>query len=159
MSLPRRLQLITPKRDWTDNALKVAFATDNREVVNQHFGAAQAFAIYCLDEQQVAFMELVSFEAEAMDGNEDKLTPKINALEGCVAVYSQAVGASAINQLKAKGIQAMKVPPNSDIKRLLQGLQQELRTTPSPWLARALQGNGPADPKRFDEMEAQGWEE
>ena len=31
-----------------------------------------------------------------MDGNEDKLSVKIAALEGCIAVYSQAVGASAI---------------------------------------------------------------
>ena len=90
---------------------------------------------------------------------EDKLAVKIDALDGCIAVYSQAVGASAINQLKAKGIQPVKISPGADISGLLAALQEELRQGPGSWLARAIQQATPADPSRFDQMEADGWEE
>jgi len=161
MKMRRRLQLVydNTEEQWMNTAVKVAFATNDREKVNQHFGASESFAIYSVDPEHFAFIEAMEFDQLAMDGNEDKLMPKIQALEGCVAVYAQAVGGSAVKQLKAKGVQAMKVPPNSDIKGLLQGLQRELQIGPSAWLARAIQDTMPADLQRFDAMEAEGWEE
>ncbi len=161
MVMRRRLQLVydNTEAQWMNSAIKVAFATNDRETVNQHFGAAESFAIYSVDPERFAFVEAVQFDKLEMDGNEDKLTPKIAALADCVAVYSQAVGGSAVKQLKAKGIQAMKVAPNSDIKCLLQGLQKELQAGPSAWLARAIQDTMPANPNRFAAMEAEGWEE
>jgi nitrogen fixation protein NifX len=140
-------------------ALKVAFATSDMKHVDQHFGAAQSFAIYALDQEKSCLVEAVEFGKLEMDGNEDKLAVKIDALEGCIAVYSQAVGASAINQLKAKGIQPVKISPGAPISGLLATLQDELKQGPGSWLARAIQNAMPADPSRFDQMEADGWEE
>ena len=161
MTLTRRLQLVgcSIEDQWMASALKVAFATSDMQHVDQHFGAAEAFAIYAVDMEQACFVEASEFGRLDMDGNEDKLGVKIAVLEGCVAVYSQAVGASAINQLKAKGIQPMKVPPGAQIHDLLESLQQELREGPSSWLAKAITQATPADPSRFDRMEAEGWDE
>jgi nitrogen fixation protein NifX len=161
MSLTRRLQLVgcNTEDQWMSTALKVAFATSDMKHVDQHFGAAQSFAIYALDQKKSCLVEAVEFGKLEMDGNEDKLAVKIDALEGCIAVYSQAVGASAINQLKAKGIQPVKISPGAPISGLLATLQDELRQGPGSWLARAIQNAMPADPSRFDEMEADGWEE
>jgi len=94
-----------------------------------------------------------------MDGNEDKLAAKIDALADCVAVYCQAVGASAIGQLKNHGIQPIKVAPDTLISGLLRELQQELREGPSAWLARAIERRAPRSESRFDAMEAEGWSE
>ncbi|MET0048130.1 MAG: NifB/NifX family molybdenum-iron cluster-binding protein [Sedimenticola sp.] len=140
-------------------ALKVAFATSDMKHVDQHFGAAQSFAIYAVDQEKVCFVEANEFGKLAMDGNEDKLAAKIAALDGCIAVYSQAVGASAIQQLKAQGIQPVKVSPGSEIRELLANLQDELRQGPSSWLAKAIASTIPVDPSRFDQMEEEGWEE
>lgn len=161
MSLTRRLQLVgcTTEDKWMTTALKVAFATSDMKSVDQHFGAAQSFAIYALDQDKTCFVEAIEFGKLDMDGNEDKLAAKIDALAGCIAVYSQAVGASAINQLKARGIQPVKVSPGAAISGLLSALREELRQGPGSWLARAIQSAMPADPSRFDEMEADGWEE
>lgn len=142
-----------------NTALKVAFATTDMKHVDQHFGAAKAFAIYAVDPGNACFVEASEFGVLDMDGNEDKLGVKIDALSGCVAVYSQAVGASAINQLKAQGIQPVKVSPGAEISDLVESLQQELRDGPSHWLAKAIANAGPADPSRFDAMEAEGWDE
>lgn len=142
-----------------DTSLKVAFATTNMETVNQHFGAAQAFVIYAVDPERYQMVEAMEFGELKQDGNEDKLAAKIAVLDGCVAVYSQAVGASAMRQLTAAGVQPVKVSPDSVIKDLLQALQDELRSGPATWLARAIDKNKGPDPKRFDAMEAEGWDE
>ncbi len=160
MAHARRLQLVDDQHDTQANsALKVAFATTNMQQVDQHFGAAQAFAIYSVDPEQFSLVEAIEFGQLEMDGNEDKLAAKISALDGCIAVYSQAVGASAIRQLKTKNIQPVKVSPGAEIKTLLQAFQQELREGPGSWLARAIAETMPADPSRFEKMEAEGWEE
>ena len=161
MSVTRRLQLVgcATENQWMETALKVAFATSDMKQVDQHFGAAQSFAIYAIDLDRVCFLEAVEFGTLDRDGNEDKLVAKLSALEGCIAVYSQAVGASAIHQLKMKGIQPVKITPGTSISSLLEALREELRQGPGSWLARAIQTTIPADPARFDEMEAEGWDE
>ncbi|MES9868228.1 MAG: NifB/NifX family molybdenum-iron cluster-binding protein [Sedimenticola sp.] len=161
MTLQRRLQLVgcNTEEQWMTTALKVAFATSDMKHVDQHFGAAQSFAIYAVDQEKACFVEANEFGQLAIDGNEDKLAAKIDALDGCIAVYSQAVGASAIQQLKAKGIQPVKVSPGAEISELIESLQDELRQGPSSWLAKAIASTLPADPSRFDAMEEEGWEE
>ena len=165
MSLTRRLQLVDsqPQTEngevWLDTAIKVAFATSDMKHVDQHFGAAQSFAIYALDMDRISFLEASEFGRLDMDGNEDKLAIKIDILQGCIAVYSQAIGASAINQLKAKQIQPVKVSPGVLIDDLLESLQEELRQGPGSWLARAIASTLPADHARFDQMDEEGWEE
>ncbi|MEW8522683.1 MAG: NifB/NifX family molybdenum-iron cluster-binding protein [Candidatus Thiodiazotropha endolucinida] len=161
MTLQRRLQLVgcNTEEQWMMTALKVAFATSDMKHVDQHFGAAQSFAIYAVDREKVCFVEANEFGVLAMDGNEDKLAAKIAVLDGCIAVYSQAVGASAIQQLKTQGIQPVKVSPGSEIRELLENLQEELRQGPGSWLAKAIASTMPVDPARFDKMEEEGWEE
>jgi len=158
MTLQRRFRLVRDiEADWMASALKVAFATSDRRQVDQHFGAARSFAIYAVDLERIGFVEASEFGQTIMDGNEDKLAAKIAALDGCAAVYVQAIGASAIRQLKERGIQPMKVPPGAEIKDLLAELQTGLREgpggPPSKTIARL------PDPARFDRMEAEGWEE
>lgn len=142
---------------------RIAFASSDRRLVDQHFGAAEAFAIYelALEDQHIADARLVEVaqfhDADtAMDGHEGKLASKIALLEGCAAVYCNAVGASAIKQLLAAGIQPMKVDEGSAIDALLSGLDLSLREAPPAWLAKSSK---PRDRGRFDAMEAEGWSE
>ncbi|VAW34123.1 Nitrogenase FeMo-cofactor carrier protein NifX, partial [hydrothermal vent metagenome] len=112
MSLKRRLTIVDTDdgdKDFIQTALKVAFATTDMETVNQHFGSALGFSIYVLDPNKIKLFEVVQFGETQEDGNEDKLQVKLDALEGCVAVYSQAIGASAIALLKAGNIQPVRV--------------------------------------------------
>lgn len=161
MTLQRRLQLVDNNSDtqWMNTALKVAFATGDMKHVDQHFGAAQSFAIYAVDQERACLVAACEFGESDMDGNEDKLAEKITALDGCIAVYSQAIGASAIGQLKACGIQPVKVSPGALINDLVESLQEELRQGPGSWLAKAIASTLPADPDRFNVMENEGWEE
>jgi nitrogen fixation protein NifX len=142
-----------------DAAIKVAFASTDMKVVNQHFGSAESFAIYAIDMEHIQLLEVNQFGQLIQDGNEDKLVAKLNVLDGCVAVYSQAVGASAVAQLTSRGIQPVKVSQGAEILYLLKSLQEELRSGPTAWLARAIESQTPVDPTRFDAMEDEGWDE
>lgn len=161
MALKTRMKVLDGniESSWTDAALKVAFASTDMKSVNQHFGSAEALVIYAVDMEQTRLLEVFQFGSLSQDGNEDKLAAKIAALDGCIAVYSQAVGASAVGQLKANAIHPVKVSAGAEINDLLESLQDELRMGPSAWLAKAIQTQTPVDPNRFDEMEAEGWEE
>jgi len=161
MTLQRKLKIVSDDSAADDAApvIRIAFATADRRHVDQHFGAAEGFVIYRVDAVRYELLEAAQFGRLDMDGNEDKLAAKIAALDGCVAVYCQAVGSSAIGQLKTHGIQPIKVPPETLISGLLRDLQKDLRNGPSPWLARAIEARQPKSTSRFDAMEAEGWTE
>jgi nitrogen fixation protein NifX len=139
--------------------LKVAFASSDRKHVDQHFGAARAFAIYAIDTDSIALIEVAEFMEAAMDGHEGKLAAKIALLSGCTAVYCQAIGASAIQQLLAQAMQPVKVPEGAPIDSLTAALQADLRSGPSGWIAKALRRSAPRDAARFDAMAEEGWQE
>ncbi|WP_363183951.1 NifB/NifX family molybdenum-iron cluster-binding protein [uncultured Thiocystis sp.] len=161
MTVERRFRILSccneAKRMST--AVKVAFATSNLKQVDQHFGAAESFAIYAIDQEQASLIEVVQFGQLDRDGNEDKLAAKIDALKGCIAIYCQAIGASAVNQLRPKGIQPVKVSAGTPLTQAICGLQTEMREGPSAWLARAIESQHPTHGQRFDAMEAEGWSE
>ena len=142
-----------------DTAIKIAFATTDMNTVNQHFGSSKSFAVYAVDPDRSELLEAAQFGDLAQDGNEDKLSVKLQMLEDCAAVYCQAVGASAIKQLVAHGIQPVKVHEGSKIADLIADLQNELKSGPSSWLAKAINKAKGFDPSRFDVMEEEGWSE
>jgi nitrogen fixation protein NifX len=149
----------TDERKFMETALKIAFATTDMETVNQHFGSAKSFAIYAVDMDDAQLLEAAQFGELQQDGNEDKLSVKIELLNGCAAVYCQAVGGSAINQLIAKNIQPVKVHEGGRIKDLIVDLQNEMKAGPSSWLAKAINQHKTPDPDRFKRMEDEGWDE
>jgi nitrogen fixation protein NifX len=137
--------------------LKVAFASDDRTLVNQHFGAAQGFAIYAFDEDQAQLAELVEFPVENMDRNEDKLPARIQALAGCAAVYCLAIGASAVKQLLAAGVQPVRLDEATPFAPLLTSIRQAISAGGIPWIDRWRKLG--KDAARFERMAAENWEE
>lgn len=134
--------------------VKIAFATSDRKAVNQHFGAAEAFAIYEVSEHDAKLIEVAEFIETAMDGHEGKLAAKVELLGDCAAVYCNAAGASAIQQLLAGGIQPMRVDEGMCIDGLLSGLQQSMVSEPPVWLAKHLKrqaGKSFADDEEWQE--------
>lgn len=152
-----RLQLVWSTDAQDEAMLRVAFASTDRERVNQHFGSAEAFVIHEISCSGSALAGFGVFAAEAMDGNEDKLISRFDFLEGCHAVFVLAVGASAIKQLLARGIQPIRIAEEDSIPRLIEQLSVSLNTGGVAWIERALQAK-PKSSERFAAMEAEGWE-
>lgn len=157
----RHLKLVNGQASVADRAaLKLAFASSDRKTVDQHFGAARAFVVYEVSAGDSRLAEVVEFSGRSTvrDGHEAKLDAKIGLLEGCSAVYCNAVGASAIRQLLVAGIQPLKVEEGSGIEAEIERLQQDWAEQPPVWLQRSLRQLQRADPdQRFDAMAREGW--
>lgn len=157
----RHLKLVSDQPSMENRAaLKLAFASSDRKTVNQHFGAAQAFVVYEVSASDFQLAEVVEFSGQSTvrDGHEAKLDAKIRLLEGCSAVYCNAVGASAIRQLLAAGLQPLKVAEGSGIDEQVELLQQAWATQPPAWLQRSLRQVQRADEdQRFAAMAREGW--
>ncbi|MGE0081172.1 MAG: NifB/NifX family molybdenum-iron cluster-binding protein [Thiohalomonadaceae bacterium] len=161
MSIQRQLRVFERTLDVMNgerHGLKIAFATSDMRRVDQHFGSAERFVIYSVEPSRTTLLEVAQFGSLAQDGNENKLLEKLVVLEGCAAVYCQAVGGSAVRQLLSLGVQPFKVPEGTGVLVLLNTLQQELRAG-TGWATRALARMKDKDDQRFDAMEAEGWEE
>lgn len=161
MTLQRHLRIVAdPIEDYLVNpSFKVAFATTDRKRVNQHFGSAQTFAIYSVSREQTTLIEIAEFGDLSQDGHEDKLAAKFDLLQGCAAVYCQAVGGSAIRQLIARGIQPIRVDENTPIEQLLKDFKGELESGSASWITKASRRQDSPNAERFDAMEAEGWQE
>jgi len=142
----------------TSTLLKVAFASSDQQHVDQHFGSALQLVIYGVNPESKQLLSLAEFDAITADENEEKLKEKLAVLEGCIAVYCRACGASAVRRLLDMGIQPVKVVEGALIAELLNALQQELASGPSAWLAKAVRKNT-LNFSRFNEMQTQSWEE
>jgi nitrogen fixation protein NifX len=139
--------------------ISIAFASSDRDTVNEHFGAASAFAILEIDETSSRLREVAEFIDTAMDGHEGKLDAKIALLDGCAAVYACAIGGSAVQRLLAKGVQPVKTDEGTRIDALVKQLQAEIAAGPTGWLAKAMKPKDGAADDRFAAMADEGWEE
>jgi nitrogen fixation protein NifX len=137
--------------------IRVAFASDDRVRVNQHFGAAEGFLIYDVAPDKANLVAVGEFPATAMDGNEDKLATKIEFLSGCAAVFVMAIGASAIKQLLALDIQPVRITGTDQIEAILAEIQAGMRDGGVPWIDKALAAQ--KSPDRFSAMADEEWVE
>lgn len=139
--------------------IKVAFASTDRLRVNQHFGAAEGFAIYEVTPDKATLVGVGEFAEESMDGNEDKLIAKVDFLEGCAAVYVMAIGASAIKKLMAKGIQPIRINEVDAVDDLLAEISKAMTDGGVAWIDRAIAAQTKAKAEdRFASMEEEGWQ-
>ncbi len=122
--------------------MKIAFATSDGEHINAHFGWANLLSVYEVSPEGYQLVEHHPFPRGTEDGDEDKLVPKLDFLEAyqdCKIVYVAAIGGSAAARLINRGITPIKSQSEEDgIIATLERLIQTLRTSPPPWLRKAL---------------------
>lgn len=119
--------------------MKVAFATEDGQHVNAHFGWARKFAIYDINPDNCQFVHCIEFAGDLKeDGNEDKLGPKLDAIRDCAILYVAAIGGSAAARVVAKNVHPIKVAETQTIADSLQQLQKVLSGNPPPWIRKAL---------------------
>ena len=120
--------------------MKIAFATQDKESVNAHFGWAKHIVVYEISPTGHSFVQSFDFGDKLQeDGDEDKLAPKLEAIHDCAILYVAAIGGSGAARVVASKIHPIKVPQPEPIAEILDKLQAVLQGTPPPWLRKALQ--------------------
>ena len=123
--------------------MKVAFATQDMERVDAHFGWAKNIVVYEVTAASCAQVQTFEFgDKLEEDGDEDKLAPKLDAIKDCAIVYVAAIGGSGAARVVALKIHPIKVPQPEPIAEILEKLQTVLKGTPPPWLRKALAKDG-----------------
>ena len=119
--------------------MKVAFSTQDKQRVDAHFGWAKNLAVYDVTADGYTYVDNFEFGGKLEeDGDEDKLTPKLEAIKDCAILYVAAIGGSAAARVVAVKIHPIKVAQPEPILDILEKLQDVLKGTPPPWLRKAL---------------------
>ena len=119
--------------------MKIAFATQDKESVNAHFGWAKSIVVYDVSATGYQFVESFEFgDKLEEDGDEDKLAPKLEAIKDCAIVYVAAIGGSAAAKVVNLRVHPVKVPTPQPIAQIIERLQEVLKGTPPPWLRKAM---------------------
>ena len=123
--------------------MKIAFATQDKERVDAHFGWAKSIVVYDVTPQSTRFVQSFEFgDKLEEDGDEDKLAPKLEAIKDVAILYVAAIGGSGAARVVAMKIHPIKVPSPESISEILAKFQVLLQGTPPPWLRKALAKDG-----------------
>lgn len=124
--------------------MKIAFATQDKESVNAHFGWAKHILVYEMSPEGYSFVQSFDFGDKLQeDGDEDKLAPKLDAIHDCAILYVAAIGGSGAARVVASKIHPIKVPQPESIAEILEKLQAVLKGTPPPGCARPCKRTRP----------------
>ena len=129
--------------------MKIAFATTDGTAIDEHFGRAGMFAVYDLRKDGYSFCEIRKF-SEGRDSaieetkgmgeiHEDRVQQKVDKLGDCKIIYLTEIGGPSAARLVKKGIMPVKVKRNVSIEESLKKLAETIKTTPPPWLRKALE--------------------
>jgi nitrogen fixation protein NifX len=135
--------------------MKVAFATQDKQRVDAHFGWAKYIAVYDVTPDGSSYVDTFEFGGKLEeDGDEDKLAPKLDAIKDCAILYVAAIGGSGAARVVALKIHPIKVQQPEAIMDILDKLQDVLKGTPPPWLRKALE-RGQARVHDFEDDEVE----
>lgn len=128
--------------------MKVAFATSDELTVNEHFGRSGKFVIYDMTPERYSFVEVRVFaegrdkEIEDTKGmgaiHDSKVEAKADRLSDCKIIYLTEIGGPSAARLIKRGIMPIKVKEGEGIEESLKKLQETLKTSPPPWLKKAM---------------------
>jgi nitrogen fixation protein NifX len=117
--------------------MKVAFTSSTGEMIDQHFGMAESFQIWEVGPDAAHFLETVEVGTPEKD-EEDKIAARVAALGDCAIVYSMQIGGPAAAKVVSKKIHPMKTGKETNLREVVEKLQEVLRGNPPPWLKKAM---------------------
>ena len=130
--------------------MRVAFATEDMKRVDAHFGWARNIMVYDLSSDTSSLVKTYIFDGTLEeDGNEDKLTPKLEAIKDCAIVYVADIGGPAAARVVASRVHPIKSNSMETIEDLLEKIQNVMKGTPPPWLRKAMM-KGEAQPMNYE---------
>jgi nitrogen fixation protein NifX len=130
-------------------SVRVALASNRQEELDGHFGSCLRYLIYQVSPQEIRLIDIRS--ALEADLSDDKNAFRVELIHDCPIVYILAIGGPAAAKVVQAGIYPMKKEQGGSARQLLGELQQAMRTSPPPWLAKIL---GVADGERIKNYKA-----
>ncbi|MBN9887940.1 nitrogen fixation protein NifX [Salipiger abyssi] len=126
-----------------ETPLRIAIATNDMDYLGAHFGSARKFAIYEVWKTGARFVEAHEFDNVTKqkgkhDDQDDKITPKVEALTGCALLFALAIGGPSAAKIVKAGVHPIKRKEPEPIEAVLAQVQEMLNGTPPPFLRKIL---------------------
>lgn len=128
--------------------MKVAFATTDGLLIDEHFGRAGRFAIMDFTSTgydrlpDLVFAQGRDTVVESTRGQGDlhdnAVEQKVERLGDCRLVYMTAIGGPSAARMAKRGIMPVRVPERTLVLEAAERLMEQIRTAPPPWLRLAL---------------------
>ena len=95
-----------------DKTYRIAVASSDGIVVNNHFGKARAFYIYEVKEEELTLLEVRKLPpvCEGGDHDEERLRENVEKLSDCTHLLVSRVGNGARAVLESRGISCYEIP-------------------------------------------------
>jgi nitrogen fixation protein NifX len=113
-------------------SIRVAFATNNKSDLNEHFGSAKFFSIYDISKNNFTLVDNLAIVSKDTDKT-------ISLLEGVHIVYFLNIGPTAAAKIINKGIFPIKYKEDVAIKEELEKLIKMLNTNPPPFIKKIFE--------------------
>jgi nitrogen fixation protein NifX len=118
--------------DGAVGTIRVAFATNDNENIDAHFGSAKQFNVYDISSDGFDITTIIKID--------DKDTDKTVALlEGCDIVYFVNIGPTAAAKIINSGIFPIKYKEVVGIDEELKKLVSMLNTNPPPFIKKIIE--------------------
>ncbi|ARE40155.1 Nitrogenase FeMo-cofactor carrier protein NifX [Rhodovulum sp. P5] len=127
----------------SETPLKIAIATNDMEHLDAHFGSAKKFVVYEVTTTTTRMIEVLEFgDVTAQSGEhnsqDDRITPKVEALTGCALLFVLAIGGPSAAKVVRAGIHPIKRKDPEPISAVLEQTQTMLSGSPPPFLRKVL---------------------
>ncbi len=165
----RRLRLVNPhnlseapltaERPEEGGTMKVAFATHDLHHVDAHFASARTFMLFEVSADHHTLLEAVQFDSvsdedgvHAAEDGEDRLSAKIEALDGVALLFVRAIGGPAAARVVRRMVHPIKLSEPEPISQVISRVQAMMKGSLPPWLRKVMQ-RVDAGPARFVDEE------
>ena len=112
--------------------MKVAFATNDNENIDAHFGSAKQFNIYDISSQGSEISQIIKIETKDTDNT-------VALLKGMDIVYFINIGPTAAAKIINSGIFPIKYKEIVSIDAEVEKLVAMLNTNPPPFIKKILE--------------------
>ncbi|MCE2029662.1 dinitrogenase iron-molybdenum cofactor biosynthesis protein [Sessilibacter corallicola] len=117
-------------------SVRVAIASNTEEKLDGHFGSCLRFLIYQVSEDLSQLIDVRS--AIEADLSDDRNAFRAKLIEDCQVAYVVSVGGPAAAKIVRAGVYPIKKVDGGEASEIIAQLQEVMRGSPPPWLAKHL---------------------
>lgn len=118
-------------------SIRVAIASNDKELLNGHFGSAARYLIYQVSATDIRLVAIRS--AALADRSDDKNTYRVGLINDCRILYCVHVGGPASAKVIKADIHLIQIPDGGEAREICKKLQDVINGNPPPWLKKALE--------------------
>ncbi len=139
------------------NSIRVAFASNNGEKLDGHFGSCSRFLIYQVSKDERRLIAIRDTNDKNIANNsdtgvaEDKNVFRTSLINDCQILFVVSIGGPAAAKVIRAGIHPIKKAQICLASEEISSLQKIISQNPPPWLAKIM-GHSPEQRIRFEQQ-------